>query len=871
MSSSPFELFRRNLKPLMVLLTLLALFSFVVLPSVAMYQQRAAGMSGTDTKLASYDGGTFEAGKVSYFTRSHFLTLQFLRQLADITISRGGSPRVSNFQYNEQQQQIVSLGINDNPSDQASVRTMMFATEAKKAGLDLDDTAIRTWLNAFTDGRLSDAEINGVLQQSTRSQLGQFQLYEQLRTQLLSETFQRKAMSGLAVEGRPIVPPAQQWELFLRLNRNAVADAVAVNVADFVAKTSDKPTGDAINRMYEEGKERFPDERSSDPAFRRPYVADFEYLTGFLEEFIEREVATISEETLRAEYERRLAGGDFQMPQLPDDAPLGDEPTDDEPPMQTEPGEPADADAPALNAPADPAEPAATPAPAEPAAPAETPAEPATPAETPAEPETPADSPAEPATPAEPETPAESPVEPESPAEPEAPAEPESPQPAVEDSSSVVAGFATRLVIARAQEPADEPAPAEPAAPADEPATPADEPAAPADEPAAPADEPAAPADEPATPADEPAAPADEPATPADEPAAPAETPAPADTPAEPAPATPDAPSDPAEPAEPTEPATPAEPKNRPFEDVRDEIARQLALPPASEKLDQAITEVDRVMRSYFNARAIAGTDESKIPPRPNLAELAESLGMTYTKTGLIDARQLQDQTILRSFGVGTGMQRGNSFLQTMYIDQPPLFAPLRTVDDQGGMSFVSWKTEERAASIPTLEEANDEVVAAIRLAEARKLARAEADKMAAEFNKSAKPLRELVPESQSAQLFEALGPFSWMTSFGFGMQATMGEVPELDNVGEAFMRQVFNGEREKWGVAPNAPETVFYVVRPTEFSPSTEELYSRFTQLLQRFQANSLAVEEAIRLRDGYYEAVDKRVGFKWNESALP
>jgi hypothetical protein len=410
------------------------------------------------------------------------------------------------------------------------------------------------------------------------------------------------------------------------------------------------------------------------------------------------------------------------------------------------------------------------------------------------------------------------------------------------------------LVAAKAQEAAD---PAKPDAPAEKPAdAPAEKPAdAPAEKPAdAPAEKPAdAPADKPAdAPAEKPAdAPAEKPAdAPAEKPAdAPAEKPA--DAAAE-------------KPAE-----TPA-PKLRPFEDVRDEVARSLALPPAREKLDRAITEVDKVMRSYFNAKAIAGNDPAKQPARPDLKKLAEGVGMTHSETGLRDARQVQDLPIARSFGLGSGMQRGNGFLQTMYIDQPPAFSPLRTVDDQAGASFVSWKTEEKAASIPTLAEATDEVIAAIRFAEARKLAKAYAEKMAAEFNKSDKPVAELVTENQKPLLFEKLGPFSWMNSFGFGMQAFIGNVPQLDNVGEDFMRAVFTGEPNRWGVAPNMSESVYYAVRPTEFSPSTEELHSRFTQLIQRLQASSLAVEEVVKIRDGYYEALDKKTGFKWNETAL-
>jgi hypothetical protein len=843
MSSSPFELFRRNLKPLMVLLTLLALISFVILPSVAMYQQRNAGMAGSETRLASYDGGNFDAAKVGYFTRAHYMMVQSLAQLAEITISKGGTPRVANFQYNEQAKQIANLGINSQPSDATSVRTMMFAAEAKKAGLDLDDTAIQSWLAAFTDGRLSDAEINGVLADATRNQMGQFQLYEQVRTHLLSEAFQRQAMSGLAVNNRPIVTPAQQWELFLRLNRQAKADAFAVPVADFVAQTSDKPPATEINRVYQEGKDRFPDEQSSLPAFRRPYTANFEILTGSLEEFIQRELPNFSEEQLRQEYQRRLDGGDFKMPELPPEEPAPAEPGD-------KPAEPADKPAEPGDKPADPpAEKPADPPADKPAEPADKPAEPA---EKPAD--APADKPAEPAEkPAD--APADKPVEPaEKPAEPaDKPADEPAPKP---EENGAIAPKAVLLVAAKAQEAAD---PAKPDAPAEKPAdAPAEKPA---DAPAAekPADAPAAekPADAPAEkPAD---APAEKPAdAPAEKPAdAPAEKPA--DAPAE-------KPADAAaeKPAE-----TPA-PKLRPFEDVRDEVARSLALPPAREKLDRAITEVDKVMRSYFNAKAIAGNDPAKQPARPDLKKLAEGVGMTHSETGLRDARQVQDLPIARSFGLGSGMQRGNGFLQTMYIDQPPAFSPLRTVDDQAGASFVSWKTEEKAASIPTLAEATDEVIAAIRFAEARKLAKAYAEKMAAEFNKSDKPVAELVTENQKPLLFEKLGPFSWMNSFGFGMQAFIGNVPQLDNVGEDFMRAVFTGEPNRWGVAPNMSESVYYAVRPTEFSPSTEELHSRFTQLIQRLQASSLAVEEVVKIRDGYYEALDKKTGFKWNETAL-
>ncbi len=796
MSSSPFELFRRNLKPLMVALTLLALFSFVILPSVAMYQQQNSGYGPSETTLAAYQGGDFEINKVNFFTRNHNATVEFLNELAETTIRQGGAPKVAGFQYDTQNKSIRALGINSNPGNETSVRALMFAAEAKKIGLDLDDTAVRNWLTLFSDGRLSDGEINSLIATSTRNQLGQMQLYEQLRTHLLAQAFQQRVMSGLTVAGLPITPPAEQWDLFLRLNRRAVADAYAVNIADFIGKTNDKPSEKQIQDLYEEGKSRFPDPESPQASFRRPYTANFEYLAGNLDDFIDREKAKLSDEALRAEYDARVAAGEFNVAEPPaEDNPAEDTPADETPAEDTPSTETPAEDTPAPDAPTKEA-PAATNSPAE-AMPAED--SPAT--EMPAD-----DKPTE-------DKPTEGKPTEDKPAD-ETPAED---KPANEDSSRRVIDNGVRLVVAQEQ-PADEPAidqtPAEPAEPDVD--TEAETDAPKVDEPKI---------DEPKT--------ADAPTT--------------EEAKTETAPA-----------------------KVQSFEEVKDELARIVAMQPALDKLDAAVTTVNQTMRTFFNARAIAGGKTDKIPNRPDLKALAEQLGMKHVVTAMQNVVDIQNDAISLSRGVGVGMQRGEPWGQTMYVARTPLFSPVRSIDDQAQISYVSWKTQDAAELIPELKDCRDEVISAIRTAEARKLAKAEADRLAKEFASSDKPVKELVPTERSSMVFESLGPFSWMTSIGFGMRAFMGNVPELDRVGDAFMRQVFTSNRGEWGVAPNMPETVYYVVRPTEFSPSTDELHQRFTQLPQRMQTMSLAIEETIKIRDGYYDALEDRVGFKWNEKAF-
>ena len=133
MNSSPFELFRRNLKPLMVLLVGLAMFAFIVLPVLDQYLRKSAG--GTDGDIvASFNGRDLTRGRVSYFTQNHQSTVRFLVELAQETINRGGSPQTAGFQYDMQSQQVRAIGINEVPSQMGSIRSLMLAFERRTMG-----------------------------------------------------------------------------------------------------------------------------------------------------------------------------------------------------------------------------------------------------------------------------------------------------------------------------------------------------------------------------------------------------------------------------------------------------------------------------------------------------------------------------------------------------------------------------------------------------------------------------------------------------------------------------------------------------------------------------------------------------------------
>ena len=321
MSTSPFEIFRRNLKPLMVFLTLLALLSFVVLPVVQSSMQARQGMGSGNTVVAKFAGAELTRSRVDYFTRNHQSTVRFLVDLAEETIAKGGVPRTAGFQYNAQQKQVQSLGINENPSTEGTIRTFMFSGQASEEGFALDDSSISRWLERFTDGMFSEGEITSKLMQATRNEMGRPHLYEQLRNHLLADVYLRRGNVALVSSTGALLTPDEQWRNFLKMNQSATTDVYGVLVNDYIEKTNTSPSESKIREVFEDGKERDPTEQSPEPAFHRPYQASYEYLVGDYQEFLTAAVADVTEEEIKAEYERRLKGGDFKLPDEPlDDA-----------------------------------------------------------------------------------------------------------------------------------------------------------------------------------------------------------------------------------------------------------------------------------------------------------------------------------------------------------------------------------------------------------------------------------------------------------------------------------------------------------------------------------------------------------------------
>ena len=864
MNNSPFEVFRRNLAPLMVFLTGLAIFAFVVLPVLDQYMRQNQG-TGEQQVMATFDGQELTRARIEGFNRNHRMTYEFLVELGQRTTKSGRDI-----------QRAIPAGINSQPSEQGAIRTFEFASQAAKQGFALSDSQLLQWLQEYCGDLYNEAELNALARKLTNNQMSLRFVQEQLRMHMLAQVFATQGNAGLNV-----ITPDQLWASFLKFNQKANVETYEFLVSDFVSKVTEEPSESELSDLFEEGKERFPSTQSEEPGFRRRYAASFQYVSGSAETFLADEISKLTDEEVKAEYERRVAGGGFQVVPEPE-------------------------------------------------------------------------------------------VKPEEEAKPETEGEA---KPDQGESSSNTGANAVRLVALQDQNPD---------AAQDDASESSDDKAD--DQKEEPTDSDVS-VEKPVEEADKPAEGDEKTAEDAEKPAEGEGKPEGQEKPAD------DADNQPETEAK---EEAPAEPKIKPFEEVRAEVERGLALPRAEARLDALLSELAAQMRLYFSERSIAtglgvellskrnnmlltkvmakikaempvldeksevsdlvskslksaissgdgkefsnglasdslsdaefsqeqrasvqklfdaevstGLLKGKI--RPDLEAFASQYGLAIETIGPYNALTISDEPIGESYEKRPQMNQGPSFAQIMFFlteggdPYQPVFSPLRTMEslfDQGATraiptQFLSWKIEDKQAFVPTFSQARDEVVATWKNIQARALAKAEAEKIVEQANQAPdKPLAELVPEDRRDQfLNDSIEPFSWMQATFNGSPVpvellamlqgnpqqqraigyTMGNVDSLNNVGEDFMKAVFSTAANGTSMAVNQDGTAVYVIRTTAFTPAIEMLREQFKQPNNRQSPliRTVAGGDNNKVLEGFFESVDEQAGFEnYSNPTLP
>lgn len=660
--------------------------------------------------------------------------------------------------------------------DQDVVLGELLRREGAKIGLTLPDSAVQEFITLITQGNLTREAFRKI-----RGQIGvsERELLEALRKELLA----REAAELLYP--RVSLPPAVEWEFSKRLQVRQNATVAAVPISAFLDPEA-KPSPSDLEQLFLTYRENFPGfDRSGRreegrPGFHQPPRIRMAYLTPDYLAFEQQVEPTITEEMILARYER-----DYVTP-----AKTGTEPFIPEAPQPPLPG------------------PKLTPPPAK------------TPDEAPTLPPGEA---APPPTPS-PSTPPSS--------------TPESSPP--EASSS---GAGNSSPDSATPTPAPDSSPCDDSSSTDE---------------------------TPPTPAAE--TPVRAEVTPDSPPAA--ETPDKTTLPPLASPGTSEAP--------PPLPAKSVPPLDDQLKaEIRDQLLMELTHQAIERALSEALDEVRNRIGRYVNAPAGVEQRLTIEQASQRAKEYAAAHHLIYAETGELSQQELlrsEDHPV----GGYSKPQPDNPFATITVAEElfstPPdyIFRPALVEErDAGGRvkdRAVYWKLEHKPAYVPESlaeERVRQQVERTWRELAAREKAEQRARELAEKARQSGRPLLEALasetvtgaPNSPPLNILQT-GQFSWMRqnivpSMDFRRieyVPVLSQIPGLEPLGEDFMRIVFDELKPgDVGVAPSAERTVYYVVRIDSRIPADEEqwnivrnnyLSGAYDQAQQRMAADLVMAE---------------------------
>lgn len=815
--ASPFKVFRKNQKILLVIAGLMAMIAFVVLPSVLQSLGTGSGRSQDPLVVTTTKYGNLTQSGLSNLRARHERTLGILAGIINRVNPRYEYQRV--LEYLQMQ-----LG---GSKESDTVERWLIAHKATEIGIDVGDDAIRDFIKQESEGKLSIADLQAILKQHAGDRYTDAMFFDDLREEI--KVLQVRRMFSDSISA---VPPAQRWDYYLRAHQQAEIQCIPVAVRDFVG-TSKKPGDEKVLKdFFDKYKGLVASPESPEPGFRVPQKVALEYFVANLDKFAAPDKVT--EEELQTYYEKdakrydqlnrsildkqaessgEKKDGEKKEPAEKDKAADGQKPADETKPAEGSQPAPADGEKKE-------GEPKEGEKKNEPAAPPQN----AKPAETPAA--NPADKPADNA----------------------------------DGKTSSIERSPYRMVSLAADDNKENPRPPKADAPKAEPPKP-DAPAGDAPK----ADAPAASGDVAPPKQDTPAADS----KPAD--AAPMES-----KPNEAAPGTPAAQQPPA--AEGQKPETPARQTTdwvrQLTEETRQEIRKAVAVDKivaTFQKLEPQMKENAMEWKRYEAAKLHEQTGLQE-PPRLDFAALAKEYG--------IEAGSMPDKTYWEArdtqIGKAVVLNLGQLVVDAVFDVGPHKQAEITAhspfVAKEGSDFFLAWKNNDIKESAPKWENpaVQQLVLDAWKLKEARDPAIAKAKALAEQAKKAKTPLKDVFAGVPDVKVV-APPAFSWLTPSLNPMNPQYRPTTEVSGVefpGEEFMKTVFTLNPTDVGTAMNTPKSVAYVIQVQKFEPGNDTLWQRFLDdEYLRYASAGNADRQAAQL--ALRNELEKEAGLKWERKA--
>ncbi len=785
MNGSPFAVFRRNQRQLLVVLIGLSMFAFIFLDPSMMRNGQMPMLLGVLAVALLCSGGLWvvgaprgKGGEFAIYGALIGAVVAFfgMRAQGNVTVAttQHGSFTRTDLQQLTTRRSLANRFIIQASNgaargfggidDRSMVLRQMLLAEARQAGIHIDDRGINAYIKEVSDNKLSSPDFKKLLRELDVSE---GTLYEVLKEELSAQmALQLDLPPRQRFGGGALQTPLTYWKQFQMLQVRQSLDAIAVPVMQFTSLIPE-PKDDELRAYFEKFKDR-PPTQDGQAGFLQPRRVQIGYVQAEFEAY-EKLVPEATDEEVAEYYEANKQR--YRVLDIPD-SPVGPEMT----PNFPEDG-PASALSPENNKPAD----ALPPAPGKP--------EDAAPAKE--EPKAP-----------EKKDPAATETEPEK-------NSPEKTEPEKKDGEE---GNGCLLD----EEPAAEKAAEEKSAATEKPEAPAKT-------------EGDKPAEEQPKATEKPAAPEE---AAEKKPDAPTTSKPPADPLG-------DLVLPPLPGAKPDAPALP-EPKYRTLDDnlkaeIRETMLKDRAFAKMGEAVERAFEEMLKIVEPYLQAETDEAREKLAKEFTGQLKKYAEANQLQY-----IETKYLAYEELISGAGDAIGValepssspfSRGTSVADAAFGSEV-LFTPGRADSSLRDKRYAYWKIGEQPSKAPELadEKIKEQVLEAWKYEQARPLAEKRAQELAQIMRKADKPLTDAFAgltingkEDGTPVVVHETPRFTWLNvprnvPFQFMNQMPPPQISMIDGIdqpGNAFMKTVFEdlGPNDV-GVAANQLRSAYYVVR---------------------------------------------------------
>jgi len=789
--ASPFRIFRKYQKTLLVVAGVILMFVFVIGDALVGYlggSRRGGGDFGRDAGATAvrWDGGSLTNSELQDLVLRRRIVKAFVLGVwaagEQSALQAGVEPRPLRVDpiFRPDTPETPQQGV-----ERSVVQTRLFAEAARDVGMRVSDDTIIQYLDELGRGNVSRDDMRAML---SRLQSGNWHVsidyvIDALREEMLGHNY--VASHQFAFD---TVTPQQRWEDWLQVNDRVVIEAAAIPVERFVAEVPE-PTEAELVAFFDKNKNREPQPDfvgqmefpSPTPGFRIPRKIDVQFIQASYDQYLAKIEKGITDEEIEQYY------NEHKDPEfIKADTSLFDEPGEDQDAASDRTEEP---ESPATETPS------------------ETPPADETEAPRTEDTSTEPDSSTESAEAAEVDQPGE--TTPPATVEENAPSEKADTDADTDNESAPVdsdqssRGDALRGRIRLAaflQEAESESAPGDESDPDASAAEAAEDTAA----------DTAPPASETAD------------STVADSSAAT------------------EAWNPKAETAAATPPAEEKPKQFQPLDEVRDLIRRELAGRRAAEELAERInklaSQLNAEFNSYFAQVLDAQAEERDLPAPPaalaDLEPLAKEHGLEHGKTGLVSLFELRDTAIGKSGSGETGVALWRTLFGSRDLE---LYQPLTTVDIDGNR-YIAMKTSDTPDRVPEFAEVKDDVLRAWKQQRAAELALKHAEEEAKKAKESGSMLADYFSAQESIEVLRT-DPFSQYTGgdvafVGGEFQQQPFRLSEPDGVvaaGPEFLQRVFELKDGEVAAVLNHDHSIAYVIRLVEHQDSQDELRSAY------------------------------------------